>query len=211
MGNNRLYERRDTEVLLFQNHLQKMAVFAFRGTERTINDWEKNFQIWLGNVYLPRCRLFRVHKGFHDRYKDIQTWFEAQNRAIPHDYQIVVTGHSLGGALATVSAAYGGGAIGRRPNAVITFASPKVGDDTLQKCYQSVVSCDRTLRVKTKYDIVTAVPIFSYAHVCGSFTIDRFTFNLSVNHGLYKGYQRGLQTKYGKNMTPVNFGCDRRI
>ena len=209
--NTKGYEIRDTELLLFQNHHQKLAVFAFRGTEPTINDWRKNFKIWLTNVYLPRCKTFKLHKGFHDRFMDIWKWFEAKYRAIPRDYKIVITGHSLGGAMGTISAAYAGSKLGRRPDALITFASPKVGDKTFQNCYQVVVGCDRTLRITTSYDIVTAVPFFSYTHVCHSLVIDYFTLDLRFNHGLYQGYERGLQKKYGRNMTPVNFGCDREI
>jgi predicted lipase len=208
-------ENNGTEFLLFKSKVQKIAVFAFRGTEPNIDDWKKNFKIWLATVSLRHrnCRFFKVHKGFHDRYKDIQKWFEAEYRVIPRDYQIVITGHSLGGALATISAAYASSRMGRAPHAVITFASPKVGDKRFQKCYQDVVGCDRTLRIKTQKDIVPALLNFIYTHVCHSLTIDRglFNFNLLFNHGLSEGYERGLKNMYGEHMIHVNLGCDRQI
>ena len=212
----KVHERRDTEVLLFKNSKQKLAVFAFRGTEPKLSDWLKNFKIKLTRVYFrsrrrPRYISVRLHKGFKDRYKDISSWFEAEYQAIPREYTIVVTGHSLGGAMATVSAVYTSGKLGRHPDAVITFASPTVGDKKFQEYYSDVVGCYRNLRIKTKNDIITFNLIFGYTHVCNALVIGRFTWNFVYNHSLYKGYGRGLQRKYGRDMTPVNFGCDREI
>ena len=211
----KVYERHDTEVLLFKNSKQKLAVFAFRGTDRKISDALKNLKIRLTKVhFLSRRRRyisFRLHEGFKDRYKDISSWFEAEYQAIPREYTIVVTGHSLGGAMATVSAVYTSGKLGRHPDAVITFASPTVGDKKFQEYYNDVVGCYRSLRIKTRNDIGTSNLIFGYTHVCKALDIGRFTWNFQYNHDLYKGYERGLQSKYGRAMVPVNFGCDRVI
>jgi predicted lipase len=90
----------DTEVLLFKNSKQKLAVFALGGTERKLSDWLKHSKIKLTRVNFPSRRRpryisVRLHEGFKDRYKDISSWFEAEYQAIPREYKIVVTGHSL--------------------------------------------------------------------------------------------------------------------
>ena len=211
----KVYERHDTEVLLFKNSKQKLAVFAFRVTDRKISDALKNLKIRLTKFhFLSRRRRyisFRLHEGFKDRYKDISSWFEAEYQAIPREYTIVVTGHSLGGVMATVSAVYASGKLGRHPDAVITFASPTVGDKEFQEYYSDVVGCYRSLRIITKNDIITWNVIFGYTHVCKALVIGRFTWNFVYNHQLKKGYARGLHRKYGRDMTPVHFGCDREI
>ena len=211
------YEKKDTEIMLFKNQKQKLAVFGFRGTEPTnIMDWKKNFDMDLAEAIIGQTK-FALHKGFRDRYLDISPWFEAEYEAIPQDYTIVITGHSLGGALATISAAYASGNTNRRPDAVITFASPLVGDKKFHDYYGTKVGCDRTLRITAKGDIVTNFPINKfYTHVCDALEVNGKTgswwdnLNPLKSHSLYSGYDKGLARKY-PNVNEINFGCDKLL
>ena len=207
------YEKDETEVLLFIHDEKKLAVFGFRGTEPTnLKDWGKNLQINLAKGRIG-SKTFRLHQGFRDRYLSIASWFEAKYKTVS-DYTILITGHSLGGALTTIAAAYASGKLNRRPDAVITFASPKVGNQDFQDYYTRVVGCDRTLRIATKGDIVTKVPFSKdYTHVCNVLVVNANTgwwsgLNLLKIHSLYQGYRIGLQRKFS-NVQEINFACDK--
>ncbi|XP_028404783.1 phospholipase A1-IIgamma-like [Dendronephthya gigantea] len=211
------YEKKETEIILFKNEKQKLAVFGFRGTEPTnVIDWKKNFDMDLAEANIGQTK-FELHKGFKNRYLDISSWFEAKYEDIPQDYTIVITGHSLGGALATISAAYASGKTNRRPDAVVTFASPLVGDKKFHDYYGKMVGCDRTLRITAKGDILTKVPFNkSYTHVCNALEVNGNTnswwnnLNPVKSHSLYSGYDNGLARKFS-NVDEINFGCDKQL
>ena len=210
------YENEDTELILLTHTEQRLAVFGFRGTESTnFVDWQKNFQMNLveGSV---GAAVFKVHQGFRDRYLSIASWFEAEYKDIPADYTIMITGHSLGAALATIAPAYASGKLNRRPDAVITFASPKVGDQDFKDYYAKVVGCDRTLRIATKDDIFTTAPFDGrYIHVCNALEINGHVgflsnLNMARTHSLFDGYKTGLERKF-PNVDEINFGCDKQL
>ena len=111
--------RDDTEVLLFKHSRQKLAVFGFRGTEAfNLNDWLKNFK-WLKPLqkYLEICSNYIADSMI------VLKWFRDQYKRIPKDYTIILTGHSLGGAMATIAAVFAGEILRKVPDVVITFAS----------------------------------------------------------------------------------------
>lgn len=205
------FKKRDTEVLVFKNHQQRLAVFGFRGTT-TFNDWLKNFNIFLVRVRINRNR-FRIHKGFRNRYFDIASWFKVEYQSIPRSYKIIITGHSLGGAMATVASTFASGFYHRRPDAVITFASPRVGNNDFRNYYDRTVGCKNTLRITAKFDAIPFTPgrILGYRDTCDAHKVSSgvYPFNPIKNHGLYTGYERGLKRKYGNFMNSVNTGCDR--
>jgi len=89
---------------------------------------------------------------------------------------VVVAGHSLGAALATMYAAY---MANSGPNgqglSVYTYASPKVGDGTFAAMYNAAVP--ENYRIYNKPDIVPHVPIDPdifdpYVQVAGGYEID---------------------------------------
>ena len=95
--------RDDTEVLLFKHSRQKLAAFGFRGTEGfNLNDWLKNFKVARTSAKIFR-NMFKLHSGFNDRFEDISKSFRDQYKRIPNDYTIILTGLSLGGAMATIA------------------------------------------------------------------------------------------------------------
>lgn len=157
-------------------------VVAFRGTDE-IADWLDNIKARaVGHA------LGRVHRGFHEALWDV---WPAMIRAVD-DWQpkrknskhlpIWLTGHSLGGAMATLAAAqlieedrpfYG----------LYTYGSPRTGDRDFARTY-NIEAASRTFRFQNNNDIVTRVParLMNYSHV-GKFVYISQKGELSTDAG----------------------------
>jgi Lipase (class 3) len=92
-----------TGFLAVDNQTSKI-VLSFRGTV-SIRNWLRNLGI--GFVAFPRCSGYAVHSGFYESWCAarglVQAALANALRTYP-GYSIVVTGHSLGGAIATIAA-----------------------------------------------------------------------------------------------------------
>jgi len=113
------------------------------------------------------CKLARVHRGFGAAYTSISKQVLS---AIIEEYErdprpIFFTGHSLGGALATLCAldfALRNPAL-QSDIAVTTFGSPRVGNRAFREMYDMYVKT--TWRVANAGDVVTQIPKTPYRHV----------------------------------------------
>ncbi|XP_066918204.1 uncharacterized protein [Clytia hemisphaerica] len=75
----------------------------------------------------------------------------------------IITGHSLGGALASILALrttqlFGGSAWKNPKSSLITFGQPRVGDAAYAELHDSLISTYRKLRFVNKADLVTKLP-----------------------------------------------------
>lgn len=142
------------------------AVLAFRGTDATQSrDWGVDLRANFAAAFEGR-----VHQGFKDGM--VALWAKVRPE-VPLDRPLWVTGHSLGGALATLGAlqAHGEGA----PVAgVATFGSPAVGDAAFVAFFTGLLG-DRSARVVQAADPVPRVlsPAFGFAHVPALRYLDR--------------------------------------
>jgi predicted lipase len=101
-----------------------------------------------------------IHSGFYNvlenRFDEIMDIIEKHKHK-----KIIITGHSLGGALATVLFSY---CLVKSPELdtyLYTFGSPRVGD----KDFSVFISnSNKATRVVNKGDIVTMIPVFDYFH-----------------------------------------------
>ena len=100
-----------------------VAVLAFRGTD-CLADWRLDLSAELEQ--LPGAAVgVRVHRGFLAAFQADRARVEAAVAAhVPADLRLLITGHSLGGALAQMATA-----VLERDNlaACYTFGSPRVG------------------------------------------------------------------------------------
>jgi len=151
---------------------------AFRGTEE-LNDV-------FADLNLQRTTLFDndpsilVHAGFLDYFNEIKSFIEAELKAqAKHFHTIQVTGHSLGGAIATIAAAYFGKMINTPEVQVTNFkvkdktkkrivchtiGSPRVGNTNFVNWFHSQV--DESMRIANDDDPITLFPISClYTHV----------------------------------------------
>ena len=135
-----------------------MAVVSFRGTEN-LRDWETNLRHSLASAdFLQPGEnepLGKVHQGFLDAFASVR---EQVDLLMPYasGVPIFITGHSLGGALATLGAAH---LSGWNPTACYTFGAPRVGDQGFSSSLRTPV-----YRVVNPRDPVPGVPACSQGY-----------------------------------------------
>ena len=141
------FDRKGTQAILVKS--DKFVALAFRGTEATsLQDIKADCSA----TFVPCESGGRVHVGFNDAYEqvaaDIQTKLESEEYA---GLPLFITGHSLGGALATIAAKriqhHAGIA------ACYTFGSPRVGDEDWSEGMRTIV-----YRIVNAADCVTMLP-----------------------------------------------------
>jgi len=134
------------------------VLIATRGTA-TLADWvtDANIAIQVGPGGLP------VHAGFHETWKsfaaDLQAFFRDHNPSRVH-----CVGHSLGGALAALSADF----VSARGIAAVelyTFGSPRVGDGLFARSLTRRISAESIHRVSHPSDPVPMIPLFPFWHL----------------------------------------------
>ena len=159
---------RDTQAYLFRT--SEYMVLAFRGSQEP-QDWMTNFTMQLRNFTIHKDGVTslssyqgRVHTGFFLAWSiieasvlgQIQRWQQAlaaEDKQLPPLY---ITGHSLGGALATMAAAAlieNGVAVG----GVYTFGQPRVGDRTFVSQLNAIAD-GKIFRFVNNNDIVPHLP-----------------------------------------------------
>lgn len=113
------------------------------------------------------CKDCLVHNGFYSAFKAFRPSLEEAMKFVRREHreaQLVVTGHSLGGALATLAGSY------LRKKGIhadiYTFGSPRVGNKAFAS-WVSNQSNGKTYRVTNKKDPVTSLPpeVLKYTHV----------------------------------------------
>jgi len=123
---------------------KKFSVLVFRGTQGGISSWYFNLNMRLS----PWPSGGKVHKGF--KLLLIEAWEEIQQNLDLISEPVYYTGHSLGGALAVLAASL------KRPEAVYTFGSPRIGNFDFVNSTEEI----NIYRVFTTNDIVVGVPPF---------------------------------------------------
>ena len=154
------YEKRSNTIIV-----------AFSGTEAVSKrNWIEDFEF----VMIPysRCRGCKVHSGFYltmmsvlGQIKEFTAALLSANPAA----KIVVTGHSLGAALASLTIAELSSDEAFKPSMITTghyvFGSPRIGNDPFAEWYASKASL--TFRINHGQDPVPHVPlqVMGFHHV----------------------------------------------
>jgi Predicted lipase len=120
-----------------------------------------------GRTYSPtrtswwrRGKPGRVHLGFKNAFDVIRPQLDPLVQTLTQGRTLWICGHSLGAALATLAADHYTATRG-----VCTFGSPRVGDPTFARAFDTKFS-ERSLRYVNDHDVVTHVPLpLGYKHV----------------------------------------------
>lgn len=147
-----LIEAGDVQAVLWQDGSK--VVLAFRGTEVS----ELADVLVDLDVRRERDGAGTVHAGFLRAYEQIEEALIDRLTSIHYD-RLYITGHSMGGSLATI-AAYRLGC-----DLCVTFGSPRVGDRKWARGFNNKL-IGRAYRVVNNVDIVSRVPSFlRFRHV----------------------------------------------
>ncbi|MDJ0535927.1 MAG: lipase family protein [Xenococcaceae cyanobacterium MO_207.B15] len=141
----------------FLGYYQNYAIITFKGTDSS-NDWKTNLRFWQNN----RDFNGQVHSGFAQAL--LNNWDELLNftkSSISQDQTILLTGHSLGGALAILTASKLSSLpeFRNRIEAVYTYGAPRVGDQDFSSQYSLT-----HYRFEYGNDPVPSSPSINYKH-----------------------------------------------
>ena len=145
--------------VIFKNDKFKKIIVAFPGTENKIQLFS---EFWRSNLKtIKENGNFKIEGFFYDNFELIRE--DLINKLLllsgtkNEEYQIIYTGHSLGGALATVSSFY---CVLKEffvsKPILITFGQPRVGDEKFAKYVTSHIK--QIYRIARLKDIVTLIP-----------------------------------------------------
>ncbi|KAI9266837.1 catalysis At the Interface: the anatomy of A conformational change in A triglyceride lipase [Phascolomyces articulosus] len=151
----------DTNALVARDDNAKIIYVVFRGSA-SLQNWLANMNVVLTNY--PGATSARVHAGFYNSYKDVQSRLMSVVRSQYNsnsDYAIHVTGHSLGGALSVLHALdlYENGITNVR---LITQGQPRVGNTAFANYILSTNI--PYMRAVNQRDVVPHVPDIGYRH-----------------------------------------------
>jgi hypothetical protein len=145
----------------------KLAVVSFRGTDKDdptdlLDDAEAKLEDWNG--------MSQVFHGWKAALGEVRNPLLSEVQ--PIDYKLLMTGHSLGAAMATLLASL------KAPSALSTFGSPRVGD----KDFVASLGGVQSFRYVDCCDVVTELPpaFLGCAHLGAPVYIDR-TRNVFAN------------------------------
>lgn len=167
------------------DQFRKRITVAFRGSVTT-TDFQKDAMISLNRQPNPvraidsnQEETMGIHHGFYDyllrprendmnKYQEIIDHVKAlfQQPEYRRNYKLYVTGHSLGGALATLFSLHAAASAGLpddiipKPVCCISVASPRVGDRNFQEAFLRLEEQGllRHLRIANDRDPVTMMP-----------------------------------------------------
>lgn len=137
---------------------EQASVLAFRGSH-SAEDWVSDF-IAQQTVYRPVKNAGHTHKGFTDIYMSGRNNVLEIVAQLPADIPLFITGHSLGGALATLAALDIASNTQIRSPIVYTFGAPRIGDPKFVRTYNTTV--DTHWRLQNEFDIVPHLPTLVY-------------------------------------------------
>ena len=184
---------------------------VFRGT-RTVKEWAGNLNARLKDF--PGSPG-RAHEGFLHSYGKIRPALADAVGRTGRRTRILLAGHSLGGAMATLAAVDIESSMGRKAAALYTFGSPRVGDRAFAEDFRKRLG-GRAFRVANSCDLVPSLPPPApLAHIVGGYYVHvgepacftRQTEDVEDNHSMAV-YLEAVSK--GKDARPSR-GIGRRI
>lgn len=187
---------KDTDIfgLMGRSTATRTTFLSFRGSS-DVSDWIADFD-FIPAQYRALPGFGRVHAGFQDIYACVRGSIIADLPAAAKGCdRILVTGHSLGAAVAVLSAPDIAG--GMPPNTIeprlTTFGGPRVGLSDFAAAFDAAIEC--CFRVVNFLDIVPLVPPAPYVHVGTEIAVDSGgAVDVGWRHSL-AAYRAGLTAR----------------
>jgi hypothetical protein len=203
-----------TRAVIAEGH--GAIVIAFAGTDPLIPaNWITDFDVGFRFRFNERLTPPALHSGFEKAYGSVAGKV-AQALAQRPETPVLMTGHSMGAALAVIAADEFSSENKLRPTAVYAFGMPRVGDKDFAQRYNHTLGTT-TYRLVHGTDIVATVPPsrFGFRHVgrlisCarGShFAPDQPTSEFSdepqFGESLISGLQQGVRDLLSMQLQPT--------
>ncbi len=212
-NNNQFFEAKRGGDVNTQGYIganQNRMIVSFRGSEPIIEDWLSNIQFMtdpgpFGNT--------KVHEGFQDAlFPVIMQLTYALKQYERANQKIWVTGHSLGGALASLFAAM---LLERGlPLAgVYTYAAPRVGDKKYEKAMNTLTE-DLTIqswRVVNEGDIVPHLPPEPWFSHAGSRKLLKKDGTVSEDAGLWAKFKHEIGDWFSRIRRRIKIASVHRL
>lgn len=154
----------ESDCQLIVTEYKNYLVVVFRGTESK-KDIFTDLNILQEKLDLKNIDLSpKIHAGFLKQFLSVK---ETITQDIEKYDNIIFCGHSLGGALATISSLYFHFCFNKMKNIkCVTFGSPRVGDNVFSKLFDTVIN--ESIRVVNDNDPVPCFPTkWRFNHVKG--------------------------------------------
>ncbi len=180
---------------------EKYIVVAFRGT-KTDREWIADFTI--DQVPFPYVQSnIEIHGGFLPIYQSCRETILYHLSKLSKVKPLLITGHSLGGALATLLTLDSIHSTSFQNISLATFGAPKVGNKAFKTFFNNVVPT--SYRFVNLYDIVPLLPPTfiknkkepAYFHTKSLISFSYDAGSILENHTMTT-YQKGLQGKIFK-------------
>ncbi|WNS44660.1 lipase family protein [Paenibacillus sp. MMS20-IR301] len=166
-------------------------IIAWRGSSSVNN--------WLSNMNAAQIKFKYVkedcltHRGFTDIYSSARDEILAALGSLSPDKPLYVTGHSLGGALATLCALDTAVNSAHKSPRLYTYGSPRAGDPAFAKAFSQYVRS--SFRYANLFDPATYVPPtiyklprqekkYYYTHVQTLYSLSFQNGTVELNHAL---------------------------
>jgi len=168
---NKFFDINGVQIAIVLNHQDKIINLVFRGSDE-LSDWLFNFHIFKKQISNNiNIKNIKVHSGFYKLLFKNNLYTDIQNEIINlkkqyTNYTLNITGHSLGGALATLFGYFLSYSISDKIY-IFSFASPRVGNRNWANIFNKKENLLHYRFVNQK-DIITAIPYFYYYH-CGNY------------------------------------------
>lgn len=190
-------------------------IVAFRGTSSTTD--------WMSNVMASQERFNYIkedtltHRGFTNIYSSARDGIISTLAKLSPDKTLYITGHSLGGALATLCAIDLAANTSHSSPILYTYGSPRVGDPNFVNAFKQYVR--KSYRYANLFDVVTYAPPhvyrlpkretkYYYSHVHTFLSLSFQNGSASGNHMIsyYFTELSKLQPQYSEELCLTNLG-----
>ncbi|KII92719.1 hypothetical protein PLICRDRAFT_482426 [Plicaturopsis crispa FD-325 SS-3] len=160
----------DTQGFIARDDERQEIIVAFRGSQEP-GDAITDAAIALVPLVSPGVNAegARVHSGFMNAYNSVAAIILATvkaQRAAYHNYTFVATGHSLGGALASLCGLSHKSNFPKATVKLYTFGQPRTGDPAYAALVDKVVGRSNSFRAVHTFDgVPTIIPtLYGYRH-----------------------------------------------
>ena len=138
---------------------KETVIISFRGTDSLrdiLTDMSRRMVPWMfqKGVY--------IHRGFYQHYMSLRTNLFTYLATLP-GHRVLLTGHSLGGALATICALDLALLLPDIQISAYTFNSPRVGNRQFATMLDAFQNCS-VCRVVYTHDLIHRLPYVGYQH-----------------------------------------------